>query len=109
VSVDEPEQYEQLIPRISQLGFKSPAWTATKPLREFKAALAKNWLGNIPVSFFYDSKGRRHYFWNGPTELNEVTPVLDGFLAGKNIDGEALYELSAGAVNSNAPSPETNH
>lgn len=100
VSVDEPAQFDRLMARISPLGLKPPAWTATRPLREFKAALAKNWLGNIPVSFLYDARGRRHYFWNGPTEIAEVKPILDGFLSGRNIDGEALYELSAGAVDS---------
>jgi thiol-disulfide isomerase/thioredoxin len=102
VSVDEPEQFNQLDEWIKVRGFSPPAWAAARPLGEFKKALAKNWLGNIPVTFLYDSQGQRRYFWNGPVETPEVTPILDGLLDGKAIDGERQYALSAGVTDTDS-------
>ena len=102
ISVDEPEQFGQLAEWIKSRGFTPPAWTAARPLGVFKKALAENWLGNIPVTFLYDSQGRRRYFWNGPIETPEVTPILDGLLEGKAIDGERQYALSAGITDTDS-------
>ena len=96
VSVDEAEQLNQLVEWIRSRGFEPPAWIAARPLDVFKASVASNWQGNIPITLFYDAQGKRRFFWNGPIEASEVTPILDGFLEGKTIDGEKHYALSAG-------------
>ena len=96
VSVDEPEQLNQLVEWIQSRGFAPPAWVAARPLDVFKSSVAANWLGNIPITLLYDAKGKRRFFWNGPIAASEVTPILDGFLEGKTIDGEKHYALSAG-------------
>jgi hypothetical protein len=96
VSVDEPEQLNQLVEWIQARGFTSPAWVAARPLDVFKTSVASNWLGNIPITLFYDAQGKRRFFWNGPVAASEVIPVLDGYLEGKAIDGEKHYALSAG-------------
>jgi hypothetical protein len=98
LSVDEPEQMPELLGWIQSRGFAPPAWTASRPLDQFKAAVAMNWLGNIPVTLLYDAQGKRRFFWNGPIRAAEVTTILDGFLEGKPIDGEKHYALSAGAT-----------
>ena len=105
ISVDEPEQFIQLAEWINSRGFSPPAWAAARPLGIFKTALAKNWMGNIPVTFLYDSQGKRRYFWNGPVETSEVTPILDRFLDGSVIDGEKHYSLSAGITDDNPTQP----
>jgi hypothetical protein len=96
VSVDEPEQMNQLEQWIQTRGFSAPVWIAARPLENFKAAVAQNWRGNIPITLLYDSNGKRRYLWDGPVEQNEVTSIVDGFLEGKPIDGEKHYALSAG-------------
>ncbi len=98
VSVDEPEQMTQLVNWIGGRGFAPPAWLAARPLDRFKAEVAPNWLGNIPITLLYDAHGKRRFFWNGPIRATEVTSVLEDFLAGKPIDGERHYSLSAGAT-----------
>ena len=97
VSVDEPEEHDRLSTWVKSFGFGLPVWVAARPLNDFKWDLAKNWQGNIPVTFLYDAQGKRRFFWNGPISSDEVKPVIEGFLAGKPIDGERHYSLSAGA------------
>lgn len=98
VSVDEPEAYSRLPEVAARFGFSPPIWVASKPLGEFKRALAQNWKGNIPVTFLYDSRGNRRFFWDGPVEATELRPVVEDFLAGNNVQGEKHFELSAGAT-----------
>jgi len=95
ISVDEPEQMNQLVEWLQSRGFQPPAWVAARPLDVFKSSVASNWLGNIPITLLYDAQGKRRFFWNGPVAASEVTSILDGFLEGKAIDGEKHYALSA--------------
>ena len=98
VSVDEPEDYAKLESFAASFGFSAPIWVAARPLDDFKKALAENWKGNIPVTFLYDSKGKRRYFWDGPIEENELNPVIDQFLAGNDVQGEKHYALLPGVT-----------
>ncbi len=98
VSVDEPEDHSRLAAFTSELGFAPPNWVASRPLNEFKWALAQNWKGNIPVTFLYDAQGKRRFFWDGPVEADELRPVIEDFLAGKAIQGEKHFELSPGLI-----------
>ena len=98
VSVDEPEDYAKLESFAASFGFSAPIWVAAPPLDDFKKALAENWKGNIPVTFLYDSKGMRRYFWDGPIEESEITPVIEQFLGGKPVQGETHYALLPGVT-----------
>ena len=107
VSVDEPEQFGQLVEWLPSRGFVLPAWVAERPLETFKSAVAASWHGNIPITLLYDAQGTRRYFWDGPIATSEVTPILDEFLSGKVIDGEKHYALSAGVTEPLAnPAPQ---
>ncbi len=96
VSVDEPEDQPRLAAIISDFGFPPPVWIAARPLSEFKWALAQNWKGNIPVTFLYDSHGKRRFFWDGPVEAEELRPVIDRFLSGEDVQGEKHFALAPG-------------
>jgi thiol-disulfide isomerase/thioredoxin len=96
VSVDEPEDQARLTKTTSDLGFLPPTWVATQPLSAFKWEIDKNWKGNIPITLLYDVQGKRRYLWDGPVESSELLPVIEDFLAGKAVQGEKHFELSAG-------------
>ena len=99
ISVDEPEEQLHVQEVASGFGFLSPIWIAARPLSEFKRALAENWKGNIPVTFLYDSRGKRRFFWDGPVEPEELTPIIEDFLSGKEVQGEKHFALSQGITN----------
>lgn len=61
---------------VSETGFKA-----------FKRALNPEWRGAIPATFLFDSTRKLRHFWEGPIVEQEITPVLQGLLAGQNIDG----------------------
>jgi hypothetical protein len=52
----------------------------------------------LPATFLYDAAGKLRYFWGGPAYEHEILPVIEGFLAGKTIDGEATFGLAPGHV-----------
>lgn len=105
VSVDEPDQYLKLPDLVAGYGFSPPIWVAGRPLGEFKWALAQNWKGNIPVTFLYDSRGRRRFFWDGPVEAAEIRPVVDELVAGKDVQGEKHFPLADGITEESANVP----
>ena len=96
VSVDEPDEQPRLPQLTSGYGFVPPVWVATRPLNEFKWALAQNWKGNIPVTFLYDARGKRRFFWDGPVEAEELRPIIEDFLSGKDVQGEKHFALAPG-------------
>jgi len=96
VSVDEPEDQTRLTKIALDLGFAPPTWVAMQPLSAFKWAIDQKWKGNIPITLLYDVQGKRRFFWDGPVETAELVPVVEDFLAGKPVQGEKHFELSAG-------------
>lgn len=96
VSVDEPESEEKIPTMLSGYGIEPPYYVVERPLGKFKRALHPVWPGNIPVTFLFDGQGKRRYFWGGPIMAKELEPILEGFLAGRSIDGEARFQLAPG-------------
>lgn len=96
VSVDEPEADAEVAHMLEAEGFSPPYFVARRPLGPFKRALHPTWPGMIPVTFLFDSSPERRYFWGGPVYDDELFTVVDGFLSGRVIDGEARYELAPG-------------
>ena len=52
----------------------------------------------LPVSFLFDAAGKLRYFWAGEVYEKELVPVVEGFLAGKHIDGVSDFGLAPGAT-----------
>ena len=98
VSVDDPDGYSAAKGVLDSLHVELPSFAAAPPLQAFKVALNPKWPGMIPVSFLFDATGKMRYFWAGEVYEKELVPVLEGFIAGKNIDGVSDFGLAPGAT-----------
>ncbi len=98
VSVDEPEERPQAEAFLRDHHVTLKSYMAARPLEPFKLALNPRWPGMLPATFLYDGAGKLRYFWGGPAYEQEILPIIEGFLAGKTIDGEATFGLAPGRV-----------
>lgn len=98
VTMDEPSDAEKATAFLSERRLGLGTFIAARPLDIFKLELNPRWPGMIPAMFLYDSAGKLRYFWGGPAYEDEIVPIIDGFVAGKHIDGEANFTLSPGQV-----------
>lgn len=96
VSVDEPESEQAALSFFRDKGGKAPIYVAEQPLGPFKEALSPRWRGMLPATFLFDARGALRYLWGGPVYDTELLPVVEGYLAGKNIDGESNFGLAPG-------------
>lgn len=89
VSADEPQDFGKAADLMRSLGGPMPTLAIAKGTRgEFKQAMSPKWRGGIPATFLFDATGRLRHLWEGPILEHEISPVLQGFLAGDAIDGE---------------------
>ena len=79
-------------------GLPQPGLLAKPPLGDFKEAMTPRWQGSLPASFLFDPTGKLRYWWGAQVFEHEITPILEGFLAGKHIDGEARFQVRAGGT-----------
>jgi thiol-disulfide isomerase/thioredoxin len=110
VSVDEPEARPKAIEFLRSHDAALPSFVARRPLGVFKAALNPRWPGMLPATFLFDATGKLRYFWGGPVYEDELAKVIDQFLAGTLVDGEARFGLAPGQILGGAdrsPSPQT--
>ncbi|MEP7052068.1 MAG: TlpA disulfide reductase family protein [Pseudomonadota bacterium] len=98
VSVDDPEGFPAARAMLNSLHIELPSFAAEPPLSAFKVALNPNWPGMLPVSFLFDATGKLRYFWAGEVYEKELVPVVEGFIAGKHIDGVSDFGLAPGAT-----------
>lgn len=96
VSVDEADGEPVALEFAKERGVSAPILVAERPLGPFKEALNPKWPGMLPATFLFDSTGKLRYFWGGPVYENELLPIIEGFLSGESIDGEANFGLSPG-------------
>jgi hypothetical protein len=88
VSADEPQDFPKVAELARTWDIPAPAW-AVKPgtLDAFKRGLSPDWRGGLPATFLLDQEGTLRHLWEGPILEEEITPVVQGFLAGKAVDG----------------------
>lgn len=98
VSVDDPDGFPAAKALLDSLHIELPSFAAAPPLQDFKPALNPKWPGMIPVSFLFDSTGKLRYFWAGEVYEKELVPIVEGFVAGKHIDGVSDFGLAPGAT-----------
>lgn len=98
VSVDESSSRDAAVSFLEEHGAKLPSYVAERPLGPFKVALNPNWPGMLPASFLFDKTGKLRYFWGGEVFEDELLDVVDKFLAGTLVDGEARFGLIPGKV-----------
>jgi len=98
VSVDDPDGFAAAKGVLESLHVELPSFAAAPPLSAFKIALNPKWPGMIPVSFLFDATGKLRYFWAGEVYEKELVPIVEGFAAGKHIDGVSDFGLAPGAT-----------
>ncbi len=98
VSMDEPDAVPAAKALLDSLHVTLPAFAAAPPLQAFKLAVNPRWPGMIPASFLFDAAGKLRYFWAGEVYEKELLPVVEGFLAGKHIDGTSDFGNAPGAT-----------
>jgi cytochrome c biogenesis protein CcmG, thiol:disulfide interchange protein DsbE len=98
VSVDDPDGFAAAKGVLESLSVDLPSFAAAPPLQAFKIALNPKWPGMIPVSFLFDATGKMRYFWAGEVYEKELVPIVEGFAAGKHIDGVSDFGLAPGAT-----------
>jgi thiol-disulfide isomerase/thioredoxin len=96
VSVDKSDQAEQARAVLDERGVSAPHYVVKGRLGYFKEALSPIWKGSLPSTFLFDGQGRVRYYWGAHVYENELTPLLDDFLAGKSIDGMANFKVRRG-------------
>jgi cytochrome c biogenesis protein CcmG, thiol:disulfide interchange protein DsbE len=96
VSMDEHEDREKAELFLVEHGISLKSYLAARPLAPFKTGLNPRWPGMLPASFLFDAAGRLRYFWGGEAFESEVVPVLEAFVAGKPIEGEADFAVAPG-------------
>ncbi|HEY4102763.1 MAG TPA: redoxin domain-containing protein [Polyangiaceae bacterium] len=98
VSMDEPDAVPAAKSLLDSLHVTLPAFAASPTLGAFKVGINPNWPGMIPASFLFDASGKLRYFWAGEVYEKELLPIVDGFLAGKHIDGMSDFGSAPGAT-----------
>ena len=98
VSVDDPDGFAAAKALLESLHIALPAFAAAPPLQDFKLGVNPKWPGMIPVSFLFDGTGKLRYFWPGEVYEKELSPIVEGFVAGKHIDGTANFGFAPGAT-----------
>jgi len=93
VAFDEPEDRYKAGAFLRAHDVESPSFLALGGVA-FRERLAPNWPGMIPATFLFDSNQRQRYFWPGQAYEHELMPIIEGFLAGKKIDGEANFAVT---------------
>jgi len=96
ISVDEPETRGAAQRFAAEHGLSGDLWVAERPLGPFKQAMSPDWPGMLPATFLFDASARLRHFWGGPVYEDELLPVIEGFLAGRPIDGKTVPGLSPG-------------
>jgi thiol-disulfide isomerase/thioredoxin len=94
VSLDEPADGEKARAFLRERKIALESYVAERPLGPFKMGMNPRWRGMLPASFLFDADGELRYFWGGEAFESEVVPVLEAFLAGKPLDGEANFPVA---------------
>ena len=96
VSADEPSAYEAAVKAMREWGGPLPVLAVAGSMKTFRAALSPNWHGAIPATFLFDATFKLRHLWEGPVYDHEISPIVQGFLAGDAIDGETRPALRGG-------------
>jgi len=98
VSVDDPKDAPKAHSFLKDNGITLPSYLADGSIADFKAAIHEGWPGMLPASFLFDRSAHLVHFWGGEAFENELTPVIEDFLAGRPIPPETRYGLAPGQV-----------
>ena len=98
VSVDEPKDEPKARSYLKDNGITLKSYLVDGSVADFKQGINPNWPGMLPASFLFDRSARLVHFWGGEAFEEEITPVVEGFLAGRAIEAETKYGLAPGKI-----------
>lgn len=98
ISVDELKDEPKARSYLKDNGISLKSYLVAGSIADFKQGINPNWPGMLPASFLFDRAGRLVHFWGGEAFENELTPVVENFVAGRPIDAETRYGLAPGKV-----------
>jgi thiol-disulfide isomerase/thioredoxin len=88
VSADEPKAFPEAAALMRSWNGPLPVLALGGPkIGAFKRAVAPEWRGGIPATFLFDDTRKLRHLWEGPIVEHEISPILQGMLAGEAIDG----------------------
>lgn len=94
VTADETPDFPKAVELLRSWSAPLPALAVGGSMRQFKQAMHPRWKGAIPATFLFDETAKLRHFWEGPIYEHEISPILQGFLAGEAIDGETRPPLA---------------
>jgi thiol-disulfide isomerase/thioredoxin len=98
VSVDEPKDEPKAISYLRDNGITLGSYVVDGSIADFKLGLNPAWPGMLPASFLFDGGARLVHFWGGEAFENELTPIIEAFLAGRPVPAETRYGLAPGKL-----------
>jgi thiol-disulfide isomerase/thioredoxin len=91
VSADEVSSRPRAVELLREHGVPLPSHALGGSVNAFARALDPRWQGALPATFLLDAAARVRYFWNGPVLAHEISPIVQGLLAGEAIAGMTDY------------------
>ena len=91
VSADDASSRPRAVELLREHGVPLPSHALGGKVNAFARALDPRWQGAIPATFLLDATAKVRYFWNGPVLAHEISPIVQGLLAGEPIDGMTDY------------------
>lgn len=98
ISVDEVKDGPKARSYLKDNGITLRSYLVSGSIADFKRVINPRWPGMLPASFLFDGSARLVHFWGGEAFENEVTPVVEDFVAGRAIEAETNYGLAPGKV-----------
>jgi thiol-disulfide isomerase/thioredoxin len=98
VSVDEVKDEPKARSYLKDNGITLRSYLVSGSIADFKQVINPRWPGMLPASFLFDGAARLVHFWGGEAFEEEVTPVVENFVAGRAIEAETNYGLAPGKI-----------
>jgi thiol-disulfide isomerase/thioredoxin len=98
VSMDEEKDEAKARSFLKDNGVQLKSYFVAGDLRDFKQQINPRWPGMLPASFLFDRAAQLVHFWGGEAFENEITPVVESFVAGHAIEAETRYGLAPGKL-----------
>jgi thiol-disulfide isomerase/thioredoxin len=96
ISADEPPAFASVVEQMRAWGGPLPALAVGGSMGRFMRGIDPRWHGALPATFLFDATPKLRHFWEGPIYEHEITPILQGYLAGEPIDGETRPPITGG-------------
>lgn len=96
VSVDDEKDEAKAASYLRDNGITLRSYLVSGSVADFKQGINPRWPGMLPASFLFDGAARLVHFWGGEAYENELTPVIEAFIAGKPIEAETHFGLAPG-------------